>query len=52
MAILVGNGKKATGISKNFSTRQPVKVGLVSKDFTDDYLIYIRQDLEDIQKKK
>ena len=49
--ILAGNGKKATGIGKSFSARQPVKVGLISKDLTDDYLVFIRQDLEDIQKK-
>jgi len=51
IAILAENSKKATSISKSFSTRQPVKVGLISKDLTDDYLVFIRQDLEDIQKK-
>ena len=48
--ILAGNGKKATGIGKSFSARQPVKVGLISKDLTDDYLIFILQNLENIQK--
>ncbi len=48
--IVALNGKRNTNISNCFSTRQPVKIGLFSKDLTDDYLVFIREDLEKIQK--
>lgn len=36
--------------SECISLRQSVKVSFISKDLTDDYLVFIRENLEEIQK--
>ncbi|EKQ57459.1 MULTISPECIES: galactose ABC transporter substrate-binding protein [unclassified Clostridium] len=49
--VTIGNDYiKATEINTNISPRLPVRVGLFSKDLSDDYLIDLRKDFEDIQK--
>lgn len=51
LAIVLGNNFYITsGASTNYRQRLPVRVGVFSKDFNDDYLMFLRKDFEDIQK--
>jgi methyl-galactoside transport system substrate-binding protein len=49
-AVLAGNSKKATSIINNSQAQQPVQVGYFSRDLSDDYIQFVRQGLEEIQK--
>ncbi|PRR81002.1 galactose ABC transporter substrate-binding protein [Clostridium vincentii] len=47
--ILIGVSQKV-GASLSITEGEPVKVGVLLIDFTDDYIALLRQDLEEIQK--
>lgn len=52
VTIALGNNcYVATSISTNYRQKLPVRVGLFSRDLDDDYLIILRKNFEDIQKK-
>jgi methyl-galactoside transport system substrate-binding protein len=52
VTIVLGNNfYMATSISTNYRQKLPVRVGLFSRDLDDDYLIILRKNFEDIQKK-
>ena len=48
--ILRNNYSMATDINTNYCVRVPVRVALFAKDLNDDYLIFLRNRFEDIQK--
>lgn len=41
---------KTTFVSKNYNSRQPIRVAVLLMNFTDDYISLVRKNLEDIQK--
>jgi|GEM_PF-5976692 len=49
--ILANNSNKVKGISIDNSSKTLVKIGVFAKDLTDDYLIFLRQNFENIQEK-
>lgn len=48
--VLGNNCYMARSVSTNYRQRLPIRVGVFSKDFDDDYLMFLRKDFEDIQK--
>ena len=51
LTIMLGNScNMAVGASKDYRQRLPIRVGVFSKDFNDDYLMLLRKNFEDIQK--
>lgn len=48
--ILRTNYSMATGINTNYRQLDPVRIALFAKDLNDDYLIFLRNRFEDIQK--
>ncbi|AOR23342.1 galactose ABC transporter substrate-binding protein [Clostridium taeniosporum] len=52
LVIIVGNSKKAISLTKDFQARRSIKVAVFAKDLvTDDYLINICKDFEEIERK-
>lgn len=51
VTIVLGNNYSiATGINTNYCLRFPVRVALFAKDLNDDYLVFLKNKFENIQK--